>query len=404
MTDRWIPSVRLQAEIVDDLNVIFGRGKNLYFELNGCTHHFQWQVGELLFKQKVTCVCRWSGGDVRLVLGDLPPLNVLDETLDPLDWEGIEEGLRTLVFESFLQSTLSSMGVILPGQISVESLSLSGNLPRPSADTHVLPFSITGPFANLIGSLNVQRGTIRRLARLGSRPSPVNDSFIDAIPFPFVIEIGRTECDFSTLSALRRNDIVLIDNGVPLKENNVVLRCHNFYFDAVFDGTHLTLGELMENEMDDQLPIGTVPESVEEIPEEENREESFDEGTAQEGDVPPEPEGEKSLRRTIEEDMEESVEEVPEEPDPEISEDPEVTSSNRSPAGRLPVNLTFDLGTKMFLLAEINSFGPGHTFDLGRGLESPVDIRANGLKIASGELVTINDRLGVRVLSLYDRR
>jgi type III secretion system YscQ/HrcQ family protein len=404
MTARWTPSVCLPAEIVGVLNVIVGRRRNLHFELKGRDHHFRWRVGDLPFTPKMTCICRWSGGDIRLTLGDLPSLGALDETLDALEWSGLEDGLRSLVFESFLQSALTSMGVVLPGQISIESLSLSGELPPPSADIYVLPFAITGPFANLTGSLGLPLKSIRRLVKLGSGPAPRNAPFVDALPFPFTVEIGRTQCDLPTLSQLRLNDVVLIDNDVPLKEGRVVLRCHTFYFDAVFDHTQLTLGELMENENDDQLPVGTVPESVEERSAEENPEESPEGETTRGEELPPETdEASEDRAETVEEEVVESAEafdgEVPDDLD---LEEPHLSAG--SPTERLPVNLSFDLGTKVFSLAEISSFGPGYTFDLGRGLESPVDIRANGLKIASGELVTINDRLGVRVLSLYDRR
>lgn len=66
----------------------------------------------------------------------------------------------------------------------------------------------------------------------------------------------------------------------------------------------------------------------------------------------------------------------------------------------LPVRLVFDVGEKMLALRELKRLQPGETLALDHPLEAFVTIRANGAVIGSGELVDIDGRLGVSVVSL----
>lgn len=64
------------------------------------------------------------------------------------------------------------------------------------------------------------------------------------------------------------------------------------------------------------------------------------------------------------------------------------------------IRLTFDLGERSVTIAELRSLAPGFTFDLGRELRRSVTIRANGVAVGEGELVDIDGRVGVSVLTL----
>ena len=69
----------------------------------------------------------------------------------------------------------------------------------------------------------------------------------------------------------------------------------------------------------------------------------------------------------------------------------------------IPVRLTFDLGERTVALAELRTIAPGYTFDLGRDLRRAVTVRANGVSIGEGELVDIDGRIGVSILTLRAR-
>ncbi|MET0329648.1 MAG: type III secretion system cytoplasmic ring protein SctQ [Luteimonas sp.] len=70
------------------------------------------------------------------------------------------------------------------------------------------------------------------------------------------------------------------------------------------------------------------------------------------------------------------------------------------PAGRLPVEVEFEIGKVELRLADIAALQPGYVFALPTHLEGAnVTIRANGRVAGQGELVAVGDTLGVRLLS-----
>ena len=66
----------------------------------------------------------------------------------------------------------------------------------------------------------------------------------------------------------------------------------------------------------------------------------------------------------------------------------------------LPVRLVFELGRVELSLGELQSLAPGALVPLGRPLEEPLDIMANGRRLGRGALVQIGENLGVRIVSI----
>lgn len=65
---------------------------------------------------------------------------------------------------------------------------------------------------------------------------------------------------------------------------------------------------------------------------------------------------------------------------------------------RLPV--TVELGRSRLPVREILEFGPGSIVELERAASEPVDLLVNGVLVAHGEVVVIEDHFGVRLTSL----
>ena len=65
----------------------------------------------------------------------------------------------------------------------------------------------------------------------------------------------------------------------------------------------------------------------------------------------------------------------------------------------LPVQLVFVAGETEMPLRELHAMGPGYVFDLRLPVDRHVEIRANGQTIGRGDLVEIDGRVGVRVLT-----
>jgi type III secretion protein Q len=86
---------------------------------------------------------------------------------------------------------------------------------------------------------------------------------------------------------------------------------------------------------------------------------------------------------------------------------PFMPSSEESPVAAqvdgLPVTLSFEAGEISLTVAELRALAPGAMLSFGRKLgDSPITIRANGRVLGVGELVLIDDFLGVRLIELRD--
>ncbi|WP_309500936.1 type III secretion system cytoplasmic ring protein SctQ [Bradyrhizobium arachidis] len=63
----------------------------------------------------------------------------------------------------------------------------------------------------------------------------------------------------------------------------------------------------------------------------------------------------------------------------------------------IEVNLVFECGRWPITLGALRSVGEGHVFELGRPVDGPVEILANGRRIGTGDIVRIGDELGIRL-------
>lgn len=73
---------------------------------------------------------------------------------------------------------------------------------------------------------------------------------------------------------------------------------------------------------------------------------------------------------------------------------------NDSDLDDLPVRLVFEVGRVELSLGELQRLAPGALVPLGRPLDEPLDIMANGRRLGRGTLVQIGESLGVRIVSL----
>jgi type III secretion system YscQ/HrcQ family protein len=375
--EKWIPATRLSAQIVRSLNVIRGQKRSPHLHFNGWEASIRWPSNHTNYTPEIVCRGRWNRHEIMLFLEKLPDLSIFDEALRGTSWEQLDEELRPLFFEVFLRTALEPLTTVLPGTISLDSLSLIRSSSDPDSGTYPLFFCATvSSVESLRGHWVLSEEAWGDLARqYSSEPSPlsIDEPPWDQIPVPFRWQIGCTRCDVRLLATLAQNDILLMDNDSWFKGGHFFLIHRRFCFAAFLEGSYVRLERFMEQgEGDEGLPVGIVPTEGEE-------------GTD-----------------TIPETVPEGIEGMEVDPSTVV---PETESSapveQKLPVERLPVEVTFDLGSKTFPLAEVNHLAPGFTFELDRSLESPVDIRVNGTKIASGELVAIDDRLGVRILSFH---
>ena len=70
----------------------------------------------------------------------------------------------------------------------------------------------------------------------------------------------------------------------------------------------------------------------------------------------------------------------------------------------IPVQLSFDLGQKTLSFNEVRQLRPGYILELGMTLPEIVQIRSQHRQIGTGELVEVNGRIAVRILSLFNKK
>ena len=69
--------------------------------------------------------------------------------------------------------------------------------------------------------------------------------------------------------------------------------------------------------------------------------------------------------------------------------------------GKVSVKLEFVLDERTITLAELNNLMSGSVLTLGRDAIMGVEIRIAGRKIAIGELIQMDERLGVELREVY---
>ena len=96
------------------------------------------------------------------------------------------------------------------------------------------------------------------------------------------------------------------------------------------------------------------------------------------------------------EEVEESERETAEESDDTLVED----LPDMSLIGDIPILLTLEVGDKEMTIAELSALRTGSVVALQHKESDPLDVKANGILIAKGEVVLAGDYYGVRILSL----
>lgn len=68
----------------------------------------------------------------------------------------------------------------------------------------------------------------------------------------------------------------------------------------------------------------------------------------------------------------------------------------------IPIEVSVELGRAKRKISEILEYGPGTIIELDKLVGEPLDILANGRKIAKGEVVVIDDNFGIRITEVLN--
>jgi flagellar motor switch protein FliN/FliY len=90
----------------------------------------------------------------------------------------------------------------------------------------------------------------------------------------------------------------------------------------------------------------------------------------------------------------------PGEPGTEVSHDGEKTAQDLAPVFDVPVNISAVLGRAHLSVAQLLKLGQGSVLELDRKVGEAIDVYVNNRLVARGEVVVVDDRLGVTMTEI----
>ncbi len=196
---------------------------------------------------------------------------------------------------------------------------------------------LEGKSASLTGKFLVPVAIVSKLTAALRSVAVEARSIWDQLPFHVTVEIGSVVLAWREILSLAENDIILADEAFPL-DNSACL---------VLIGDRKITAKLTDNRVVTSgrfAPISSMANAT----------------------VP-----------------------AKTEPVPAVSLDD------------LPVRLSFTVGEAELAFHELKGLQEGYTFVLNRPVNAPVQIRAQGAIVGTGELLQVGDQIGVRVIELH---
>ncbi len=83
-----------------------------------------------------------------------------------------------------------------------------------------------------------------------------------------------------------------------------------------------------------------------------------------------------------------------------VSEEPEKTAVDLAPVFDVPVNISAVLGKAHMSVAQLLKLNAGSVLELDRKVGEAIDIYVNNRLVARGEVVIVDDRLGVTMTEI----
>lgn len=68
----------------------------------------------------------------------------------------------------------------------------------------------------------------------------------------------------------------------------------------------------------------------------------------------------------------------------------------------IPLEITVELGQTNMTLGDVLGLGPSSLIELQKANGEPLDVKVNGVLVARGEAVVVNERFGVRLTSVME--
>ncbi len=334
-------SVALSFKRIDrqDLrNEVFGRRRQLHFELLGKGYLLEPLAQMEGFQEDFTLKLEWMGIPFVAEVQHFPPLEYFGKTFEGLSLETLTSDLNVVVLNYVLGQLLDELESRYHQAALLNAFSFGG-ADQPASRPFYLQVSGTGLQRPVSLCLHVDEELVPKfMGPLSEMPLTAAQNF-GQISFDFVIEYGRIQLPAQSVQTLALGDVLLLPaDAYPRSDTLSLILPDGMRILAKFAQGVATVSHVMSDSKNTPTPAG--------------------------------------------------AEKKPSTPELSLDE--------------LPVTLSFDVGNKTLPLKELKSLKPGYTFTLEHSVEAPVFIRANGRLVGQGELVQIEEHVGVRVLSFLD--
>ncbi len=342
----------LSSEEIKLLNNVYRLNGDVYFELadKNCQLFFPINNYQRTFNYWIEVSIDNCSFYVNFDLGNSEVKNSISRIIgNDLPLEEIPKSIHNAVVETFIEDLLKTLEEHT--DLSVELKELSESKILHDGYDIAIPFHITDNNNEkiIIGTGYLDTDSCELLGKLlhqGNIGKTESDYF-SSIPIHFSVITGMTTINANQINNLEPNDIVLMDSYYPLEEKKVLVVLSNNMMWANIDNNTVTITGKKETEM-----------------------------------------------------TEEELEVMENSDDVDVTKDMEENSI--IDAEDIELTLLFEVGRKKILLSQLQDIKPGYTFELDTSVDKNVIIRVNGKKIGYGELVQINDRIGVRILELVN--
>lgn len=305
----------------------------------------------------------------------------------------IDDDILPLLLESCIEDGLAAAEAGLQARIELVAVERGAAFDFDVLDI-ALQIFIDGEKAGL-AAMRAAGDDAERLARLFAARSKPLRSYGD-LKVELRIRAGAIWLDLAALRSLKAGDVLLVEEDASRWERMAATAGEHWLFPIEVTRTGPTIrAPFRRADPRDQEEWMMVEHSQ---TDDEQPLTGLFKGTTKPGPEPG-PELGQAGRGADEEPVADNIGARPDE-DAEIGTGPTAPPADAA-FDDLPIKLVFELGRVDMPLGQLQEIGPGHVFALDRPLGEAVEIHAGGRRIGQGEVMRIDDQVGVRVIRLF---
>ena len=315
----------------------------------------------------------YSTGKLRIIC-DVELLSCFIESISLEHFQLLEEDFRIAFLYCNNKGILDNIESLIGIKLGIESVIFQQQASIDTSD-NLLQLEIYNQQKNRCGEAYVEYFNQDALKTL-LMPLKITDTkFNQAEQIPIVLNViaGRLQLSVQSLNELNVNDIILLEVNEYFDDTLFLSHATTPLYNVTKQGQHFTFSK--------KTPLINMPIELNNDSTDINSDTTVEDSQATEYD------------------QSNPIEEPAPDLDEEVMVESTADEATTIDSASIPVNVEFSLGTVTKSLADINALEEGALLELDKGTSNCVDILVNGKKIGVGEPVSINEKLGIRIVS-----